>query len=94
MLPNTYDRDDSIGVRRDTLCDALSDAKHAEEVLKEINVQLDDIADDREGIWTDDERSELRMMQETVQTLIEASQKTQGDIAHELKKVDIEASED
>ena len=80
MLPNSYREDDPPGVRLDTLTDARMEVEHTIHQLKEAYLIFDDIADDNEGIWTDDERTEVRGMQSTVSALIASKETDLEDI--------------
>lgn len=85
MLPGTYREDDSEGVRKDVLMEARIEAENYKSQLQEMNVVLDSIADDREGIWTDDQRAEIRLMQKTMRTLIEQCDEMISDIDEEMQ---------
>lgn len=87
MLPGTYREDDALGVRLDTLVDARMENEASKSQLRNAYVQFDSVADDREGIWTDDERREVRQMQKTTETLIEQLEENVSDIDDELEAV-------
>lgn len=87
MLPGTYDEDDGLGIRHDVLVDSRIEVENAVHFLTEMNVMLDSIADDREGIWTDGERRRLRSMQGTVQGLIERKEADLEEISEEYERV-------
>lgn len=70
MLPATYNPDDPIGVRRDTLVDARISLESALQTLRKMHVMLDVLADDVEGIWNPAEFQAFRDMQSDVSTLV------------------------
>lgn len=85
MLPGTYREDDSEGVKQDVLRDARIEAEGYKSQLQEMDVILDGMADDREGIWTDDQRAEIRLMQQTIRTLVEQCSEMVDDIDDEMQ---------
>jgi len=85
MLPGTYDPDESRGIRRDTLADALMELNDAHHKLQQMHVSLDVIADDRERIWSDDERAEIRSLQRAVSTLMDVAQENKQDVKAEME---------
>lgn len=87
MLPRIYDPDASVGVRHDSLVDARIEAETAEYQLRQMHVMLDGMADTREGIWTEDQMSELRDMQARISTLLNAIETTVQDTEDELGRV-------
>lgn len=87
MLPGTYREDDAYGVRHDTLVDARGNLRSYKAQLEDMYVTLDALADDREGVWTDDEREELRQMQRTIRTLVEVCETNLADIDDELTEM-------
>jgi hypothetical protein len=90
----TYDDDDSIGVRRDTLVDARVELESDLYCLREMYVMLDGMADDMEGIWTSDDRATMRRQQEQIRDLIDLGEETRADIDDELARVKQEAADD
>ena len=87
MLPGTYREDDADGVKLDTLVEARIEILSAKAQLQDINVMLDGLADDNEGIWTDDERTQLRQMQRDAQKLAEVCQENASDVTEELEQL-------
>lgn len=87
MLPGTYHKDDSDGVRRDTLVDARVEMESARAQLHDVYVTLDGLADDREGIWSADEKGEIRMMQKTADALIESCEENVDDVEAEFERL-------
>lgn len=85
MLPGTYREDDSIGIKRDVLRDSLIESEDYKHRLQDVYVEFDSMADDDEGVWTDDERSEIRLMQKTVKALIDSTDENIDDIREELE---------
>lgn len=90
MIPDTYNPDDDVGVRHDTLVEARIEVDSAIYRLRQINVELDALADDREGIWTADQRTELREMQRTAQAMAEACETDRADLDDKLASVKAE----
>jgi len=87
MLPGTYRDDDPLGVKRDTLADSSSEVNNAIHQLEDINVRLDSIADSTNGIWTEDELAEVRMLQKTVRALLESKEQDLEDINDEFDEL-------
>lgn len=58
--------------------------------LKDVYVTMDSLADDREGIWTEDERQEIRLIQKTAKALVESCGENIDDIQDELDAVEEE----
>jgi hypothetical protein len=94
MLPGTYDDDDSTGVRRDILVDARVKLQSDLYDLREMNVNLDGMADDVDGIWTKDDRATMRSHQKEVQELIAVGEDNLADIEEELARVKQETPAD
>lgn len=86
MLPNDYDPDAALGVRRDVLADATGEAANAVYQLRDMDVVLDGLAEDW-AVFTDDEITEIRQLQRTVRALADSKERDLVDIREELTAV-------
>lgn len=76
-----------MGVRHDTLVEARIEVESAKHQLEDMYVTLDSLADDREGIWTEEERAKVRSMQKAAQILADSCGDNLDDIDDELETV-------
>ncbi len=93
MLPRIYNEDDALGVRMDTLVEGRIEAENARAQLEDFNVVLDSLADDRNGIWSDEDRRRLRTMQQECRSMMEQLEGDKREINSELRQVKAEIEE-
>lgn len=87
MLPQSYRDDDPIGVKIDVLADASASINMTENNLRDMYVTLDVLADDNIGILTDEERREIREIQQRVETIADACEDKQQAIHDEMDRI-------